>query len=72
MTENELLDELVRLTSLPSLREDDVTAARYAAKAGISSRHALDILRKLEREGKLASHFARTPDGHKVRVFKRA
>ncbi len=72
MTESELLDELVRLTTLPPLREDDVTAARYAAKAGIKARHALDILRKLEQEGKLVSHFARMPDGHKVRVFKRA
>lgn len=71
MTESELLNELLRLTSLPPLQEDDVTAARLALASGMTERHMLYTLKKMERDGKLKSHWARMPNGRRVQVFRK-
>jgi len=71
MTENELLDELIRIIRLEPLRDEDITAERLAEASGITTKQALNILNKMEREGKITKRWARMRDGHRVLVFQK-
>lgn len=69
MTETDLLDLLANEFSFPPLQPGEITAKMLANAACISSRAALDRLRKKERDGLLKSHRVRLDNGNSAFAF---
>ena len=69
MTENELLQELAKELLIEPVRLNEVTAQGLSNQIGISTRRALDILQRKEREGLLVSRWARGDKGSRVLAF---
>lgn len=73
ITENDLLAALAEAYSLPYVdAAQDVTAEMFAARLGVTQRHAANILRTEEQAGRLVSHAARNAQGRTVKAYRKA
>lgn len=73
MTENELLQELIKLHYLEPLDPDnEVTHAMLAQSLGISERQATTILQGEVKAGRLTVREARAQSGFKVKAYRKA
>lgn len=72
MTEYELLEELAKELSLPSLEEGEVTAAMVADYTGVSTSQAMRALKAKEQAGLLTSRMVKMPNNHPARAFRKA
>ena len=71
MTEFELLEELARELSLPSLEDDEVTAASVAEYTGVSWSKAAAVLKAKLAAGELTSRKVRTPEGKIATAYRK-
>ena len=71
MTEYELLEELARELSLPSLEDDEVTAASVAAYTGVSWCKAAAVLKAKLAAGEVTSRKVRTPEGKIATAYRK-
>ncbi len=53
-----------------TLRDDDITAVRYAEAKGLARVHATNVLNRLFREGKLERRNARDETGHFIYAYR--
>lgn len=71
MTEYELLEELAKELSLPSLEEGEVTAQMVADYTGVSNSQAMRTLKAKETAGLLTSRMVKMPNNHPARAFRK-
>lgn len=71
MTEYELLEELARELSLPSLEDDEVTAASVAGYTGVSWWKAAAVLKAKLAAGEVTSRKVRTPEGKIATAYRK-
>lgn len=70
MTENELLQELIKELGLPALDpEHEVTADMLADQTGMSVRRMADKLAKMEKEGRLKSRWVKSLKGRRALAY---
>ena len=69
---DDLLEEIVRYTELPAMREGDITLADYVERVGVKRDAAATRLQRLVDEGILETEMAKCPDGRNRRVYRRA
>ena len=72
MTEYELLEELAKELSLPSLEEGEVTAQMVADYTGVSNSQAMRTLKAKETAGLLKSRMVKMPNNHPARAYRKA
>ncbi len=72
MTEYELLEELAKELSLPSLEEGEVTAQMVADYTGISWSQAMRTLRAKEAAGALKSRKVKLPNNRVAMAWRKA
>ena len=72
MTEYELLEELAKELSLPSLEEGEVTAQMVADYTGVSNSQAMRTLKAKETAGLLTSRMVKMPNNHPARAYRKA
>ena len=72
MTEFELLEELAKELSLPSLEEGEVTAQMVADYTGVSNSQAMRTLKAKETAGLLKSRMVKMPNNHPARAYRKA
>lgn len=72
MTEYELLEELAKELSLPSLEEGEVTAQMVADYTGVSNSQAMRTLKAKEAAGQLKSRMVKMPNNHPARAYRKA
>lgn len=72
MTENELLDEIARILSIPPIAPDEVTAQMVVDKTGVSWGCAKKYLEGERTAGLLQSRRVRLPNGKVAEAFRRA
>ena len=72
MTEYELLEELAKELSLPSLEEGEVTAQMVAGYTGISWSQAMRTLRAKEAAGALKSRKVKLPNNRIATAWRKA
>lgn len=70
MTENELLNELERMTSLPEIDPDEITVQMLAARTGLSENSTRNRLNLLVEQGILTSRWVRT-NANKARAYRK-
>jgi len=72
MTENELLEELARELSLPTLADDEVTAVMLSESVNCSWSKAASVLKAKLAAGELTSRKVRTPEGKIATAYRKA
>ena len=72
MTEYELLEELAKELSLPSLEEGEVTAQMVADYTGVSNSQAMRTLKAKETAGLLKSRMVKMPNNRTARAYRKA
>ena len=72
MTEYELLEELAKELSLPSLEEGEVTAQMVADYTGVSNSQAMRTLKAKETAGLLKSRMVKMPNNRPARAYRKA
>lgn len=71
MTEYELLEELAKELSLPSIEEGEVTAQMVADYTGVSNSQAMRTLKAKESAGLLKSRMVKMPNNHPARAYRK-
>ena len=71
MTEYELLEELAKELSLPSIEEGEVTAQMVADYTGVSNSQAMRTLKAKESAGLLTSRMVKMPNNHSARAYRK-
>lgn len=73
MTENELLNELVKELTLPDYDpETEVTAKMLAPKLNLSEGKTLERLKTKVAAGELTCQWVKLPSGYKALAFRKA
>jgi predicted ArsR family transcriptional regulator len=72
MTENELLDELIKELSYPAIESDEVTVPMLANKLNINETTARDRLNKMVEEGRLTCRWVKVASGSKAKAYRKA
>lgn len=69
MTEDELLNDLIKENYVERVKENEVTVRMLSTKLGIDSNNARAILNAKVKSGKLKKRLARTESGCKVYAY---
>jgi predicted transcriptional regulator len=71
MTENELLEELVKECIIAPLQDDEVTVQMLAPRLGLSEYNTRKILEDKIRSGEMTKRQARLSNGYVVHAYRK-